>query len=344
MTRILIVGPSWVGDTVLAQPLFIRLHQRIPDLVLDVLAPPWTAAVLKRMPEINTVIDNPFRHGELKVFARRRLGLALRARRYERAIVLPNSAKSALPPFFASIPTRTGYRGEMRAGLLNDVRRLDAKRLPLMAERFAALAESAGQPLSRPLPHPRLTVSQSNRRRLLDAFDLNSERPAIAFCPGAEYGPAKRWPAQHFAALADTLDRAGAKIWLIGSANERTLGDEIAATARSAQVRNLCGQTTLDEAIDLLSASAMVVTNDSGLMHVAAALDRPLIALYGSSSPGFTPPLSSAARILSLELSCSPCFARECPLGHMRCLNELGPERVWAQIRAHAIPGLARSA
>jgi len=344
MTRVLIVGPSWVGDTVLAQPLFMRLHQRIENLALDVLAPPWTAAVLKRMPEINAVIDNPFRHGELRVFARRRLGLMLKARRYGRAIVLPNSLKSALPPYFASIPTRTGFRGEMRAGLLNDVRRLDEKRLPLMAERFAALAEAAGTPLPRPLPRPRLTVNQSNRRRLLDAFDLPSERPAIAFCPGAEYGPAKRWPARHFAALADTLGEAGAAVWLIGSANDRVLGDEIEATARATQVHNLCGRTTLDEAIDLLSATAMVVTNDSGLMHVAAALDRPLIALYGSSSPEFTPPLSSHATVLSLELSCSPCFARECPLGHMRCLNELGPERVWAQIRAHAIPGLAGSA
>jgi heptosyltransferase-2 len=344
MTRILIVGPSWVGDTVLAQPLFMRLHERIADLTLDVLAPPWTAAVLKRMPEIDTVIDNPFRHGELRVFARRRLGLTLKSRRYDRAIVLPNSLKSALPPYFASIPTRTGYRGEMRAGLLNDVRRLDEKRLPLMVERFAALAETAGVALRQPLPRPRLTVNQSNRRRLLDAFDLPSERPAVAFCPGAEYGPAKRWPARHFAALADTLGKAGAQIWLIGSANDRALGDAIEATASAPQVRNLCGRTTLDEAIDLLSATAVVVTNDSGLMHVAAALDRPLIALYGSSSPGFTPPLSSAATVLNLELDCSPCYARECPLGHMRCLNELGPERVWAQIRARAIPGLTGSA
>lgn len=344
MTRVLIVGPAWVGDTVLAQPLFMRLHQRIANLTLDVLAPPWTSAVLKRMPEVSTVIDNPFRHGELSVFARRRLGLSLKARRYERAIVLPNSLKSALPPYFASIPTRTGYRGELRTGLLNDVHRLDEKCLPLMAERFAALAEKAGTPLPRPLPRPCLSVDQTNRQRLLDAFNLSRERPVIAFCPGAEYGPAKRWPARHFATLADTLDAAGAAVWLIGSANDRALGDEIEGTARATHVRNLCGRTTLDEAVDLLSAAAMVVTNDSGLMHVAAALNRPLVALYGSSSPGFTPPLAPDATILSLGLSCSPCFARQCPLEHMRCLNDLDPDRVWAQIRSHSIAGLEDTA
>lgn len=339
MSRILIVAPSWVGDTVLAQPLFTRLKSRVPNLVLDVLAPPATVPLLKRMEEVDDVIENPFQHGELKVFARRRLGITLKERRYERAIVLPNSLKSALPPFFASIPGRTGYRGEMRGGVLNDVRKLDAKRLPLMVERFAALADPAGAPLARPVPRPRLKVDERNRRHLLERFELATDRPVVAFCPGAEYGPAKRWPAQHFAALANLLETAGATVWLIGSPKDVPIGEAIRSSAHGARVHDLCGRTALDEAIDLLSMAAIVVSNDSGLMHVAAALDRPLVALYGSSSPGFTPPLSSDASIISLGLACSPCFERECPLGHLRCLTEIEPSRVWAEIQAKKGPG-----
>lgn len=344
MAKLLVVGPSWVGDTVLAQPLFMRLHERDPQLQLDVLAPPWTAAALTRMPQVREVIDHPFRHGELKVFARRRLGLALKARRYDKAIVLPNSLKSALPPFFAAIPVRSGYRGEMRAGVLNDVRRLDEKRLPLMVERFAALAEKPGAPLPRPLPRPHLKADAANRTELLERLQLRSERPVIAFCPGAEYGPAKRWPAEHFAALADTLAAAGGQVWLIGSPKDKETADAIVAATRQPGIRNLCGLTSLGDAIDLLSAVALVVTNDSGLMHVAAALDRSIVALYGSSSPGFTPPLAPDAAILTLGLECSPCFERTCPLGHLRCLRELAPDRVLSEIRARAIPGLAQLA
>jgi len=341
MPRILIVAPSWVGDTVLAQPLFMRLKARTSGLTLDVLAPPVTAALVERMPEVDAVIANPFQHGELKVFARRRLGLALKAHRYDRAIVLPNSLKSALPPYFASIPERTGYRGEMRGGVLNDVRKLDEKRLPLMVERFAALAEPAGAPLQRPVPRPRLAADHRNRLRVLERLGLATDRPVVAFCPGAEYGPAKRWPARHFAALADLAGAAGATVWLIGSPNDAAIGEAIRASAQTEHVHDLCGRTALDEAVDLLSAAAIVVSNDSGLMHVAAALDRPLIALYGSSSPGFTPPLSPDASILNLGLACSPCFERECPLGHFRCLTDITPQRVWSEIRTRTIQGLA---
>jgi heptosyltransferase-2 len=339
-TRVLVVGPSWVGDTVLAQPLFTRLRERSPELKLDVLAPPWTAPLLRRMPEVNEVIDNPFRHGELKVFARRRLGLELRERHYQRAIVLPNSLKSALPPFFAAIAMRTGYRGELRSGVLNDVRRLDEKRLPLLVERFAALAEPPGAPLRRPVPRPRLRADPLNRARAIERLQLATDRPVVALCPGAEYGEAKRWPAEHFAALAGRVLAAGAQVWLFGSANDRSIADAITSrcAAQGASrcdahgIANLCGCTTLADAIDLLSLAAVVVSNDSGLMHVAAALDRPLVALYGSSSPGYTPPLSAHARVLSLQLACSPCFERVCPLGHFRCLRDLAPDRVWQEI------------
>ncbi len=339
MSKILVVGPSWVGDTVLAQPLIMRLRAASANTQVDVLAPPWTVALLQRMPEVGEVIENPFKHGELKVFARRRLGMDLRARRYDAAIILPNSLKSALPPFFASIPVRTGYRGEMRLGLLNDVRNLDERRLPTLAERFAALAQPPGTLLHRPLPRPHLRTDPSNRARVLKSQGLTLERPIAAFCPGAEYGAAKRWPTEHYARLAERLLQAGLQVWLIGSPNDAAIGADIAAGVRGPGVTNLCGRTSLADAIDLLSAATVVVSNDSGLMHVAAALDRPLVALYGSSSPGYTPPLSQDASILSLQLPCSPCFKRECPLGHLRCLHDLDPEQVWQEIVRRNIAG-----
>jgi len=342
MSKFLVVGPSWVGDTVLAQPLFTRLHAT-SGVQVDVLAPPWTAPLLRRMAEVTEVIENPFRHGELKVFARRRLGLDLKARRYDAAIVLPNSLKSALPPYFAAIPVRTGYRGELRLGLLNDVRALDEHRLPTLAERFAALAQPPRMPLARPLPRPHLRVDQANRTALLQRLSLATDRTVIAFCPGAEFGPAKRWPIEHYAALADRLVSGGACVWLFGSPNDADVGAAIAQAA-SAGVTNLCGKTGLADAVDLLSLASLVVSNDSGLMHVAAALDRPLVALYGSSSPGYTPPLAPQASIVTLGLDCSPCFKRECPLGHLRCLRDLTPAMVLQAIASLDIPAVATGA
>jgi heptosyltransferase II len=331
--RILVVGPSWVGDTVLAQPLFIRLHEILPGLELDVLAPPWTAPLLARMPQVHSIIDHPFRHGELKLFARRRLGRALRAGRYQRAIVLPNSFKSALPVWFARIPVRSGYRGELRRGLLNDVRHLDEAQVPLLVERYAALAEAPGTKRPHPLPRPQLHADEAHRNRLVAALGLRAGTPVVAFCPGAEYGEAKRWPVEHYAQLAGRLAQEGLQVWLIGSPKDREIGAAITRLAAHEAVLDLCGRTTLADAVDLLSLATAVVSNDSGLMHVAAALERPLVALYGSSSPGYTPPLSSTSMVMNLSLSCSPCFQRTCPLGHLRCLRDITPEQVWEALK-----------
>ena len=327
MHRILVVGPSWIGDMVLAQPLFKLLHRRHPGLALDVLAPQWTLPLLQRMPEVRHAIPNPFDHGDLKLIERRRLGAGLAAEGYDQAIVLPNSFKSALVPFFAGIPLRTGYLGELRWGLLNDARRLDERALPLMVERFAALAGAAGEPLERPLPPAHLKIDDNVRLAVLHKLALEPRRPVVVLCPGAEYGPAKRWPAKHFAELAQRLGSRGFEVWLVGSAKDAALGTEIAALSGDSCL-NLCGKTTLGEAVDLLAAAQLVISNDSGLMHVAAALAKPLVALYGSSSPAFTPPLSRSARILKLDLPCSPCFERVCPLGHFNCMMQLTPERV----------------
>lgn len=327
--KALIVAPSWIGDTIMAQPMFARLHARHPGLQLDALAPRWVAPVLRRMPEISDIVDSPFGHGQLSLKPRWRLARALAARRYDAVYVLPNSLKSALVPFMAGIPQRIGFTGESRYGLINVRHSLDKSSLPLMVERFAQLAEAPGAPLPKPIFQPKIQSTAADQQKTLS--ELGLERPAriVAFCPGAEYGPAKRWPAAHFATLAQKLAEHGCAIWLFGSPKDHAVAEEISQLAPGL-CRNLCGATSLGQAVDLLALAELVVCNDSGLMHVAAALDRPLVTLYGSSSPGFTPPLSDQADILSLNLDCSPCFKRECPLGHLDCLNKLAPERVLA--------------
>jgi heptosyltransferase II len=342
MPRILIVAPSWIGDTLLAQPLLRRLHDRLGRVQIDALAPPWCAPLLARMPEISEVITSPFAHGELKLRARWKLGRELAQKQYGKAIVLPNSFKSALVPFFADIPLRAGYVGESRYGLLNLVHKLDAAKLPLMAERYAQLAENPGAQLQRPLPSVRIEVDAVNTARTTARLELDRGRPVAVFCPGAEYGAAKRWPARHFAALARALATRGYAVWLVGSGKDAPLGEEIRAQSGEASM-NLCGKTDLSAAIDLIGCASLVVSNDSGLMHVAAALGKPLVALYGSSSPAHTPPLSLSsppglARIARIDIACSPCFARVCPLGHFKCMNDLLPEQVLAEIDALGEP------
>jgi heptosyltransferase-2 len=322
--KTLVVAPSWIGDAVLTHPLLVRLKERDPGGAIDVLAPSWAMAVFRRVPEVSRTLALPFGHGDLMLGERRAFGRSLGA--YDQAIVLPNSWKSALVPFHAKIPKRTGYRGEFRYKLLNDVRRLDKAALPLIAERYAALAQPKEEALMRPLPEPRLAVDAAARAATVAKFALDLARPVAAFAPGAEYGPAKRWPAGHFASLGRILIDRGYQVWLFGSAKDADIKREISHSLGNCI--DLAGRTTLDEAIDLLSLATRVVTNDSGLMHVAAALERPMAALFGSSSPAFTPPLSKHARVITLKLSCSPCFARVCPLGHTNCLVQLEPALV----------------
>ena len=319
-----------MGDAVLSHPLLVRLKERNPGGRVDVLAPPWVLPVYKRMPEVSSAIAQPFGHGDLKLGERRRFAKGLS--RYDEAIVLPNSWKSALIPWHAAIERRTGYIGELRWGLLNDARALDTHALPLIVERYAALAQPAREPLRRPLPRPRLAVDEASRRNTLRALGLALDRPAAVFAPGAEYGPAKRWPARHFASLARTIAARGVQVWLLGSRNDAPITAEIQRLSGEA-CTDLAGRTTLDQAIDLMSLATRVVTNDSGLMHVAAALDRPMAALFGSSSVEFTPPLSPHATVINLKLSCSPCFKRECPLGHTNCLVQIQPEKVLEALR-----------
>lgn len=331
--KILVVAPAWVGDMVMAQTLFKVCKQRQPDLVIDVLAPDATRSLLSRMPEVNRAIPLPFKHGQFDFTGRYRLAKSLRQEHYSQAIVLPNSWKSALIPLLAAIPRRTGWRGEMRWGLLNDVRYLDKERWPLMIERFMQLGVEADESLPDAYPWPQLQVEPTEAGDTAAKFNLEiTAKPVLALCPGAEYGPAKRWPASHFAEVARAKLAEGWQVWLMGGPKDQPVTAEIqAATAQ--QCADLAGKTSLLEAVNLLSLAAVVVSNDSGLMHISAALQRPLVVVYGSTDPRFTPPLSRQVKILTLGLACSPCFKRECPLEHLHCLRNLPAAQVLAAMQ-----------
>lgn len=357
--KILVVAPSWIGDTVLAQPLLTRLKRQHADARIEVLAPAWSAPLLARMSEVDAVIKSPFAHGDFKFWARCALGRQIRreagAQAFTHAYVLPNSWKSALVPFFAGIPRRIGYQGEARFGLLNQRHVLDKLAHPQLVQRYAALAGalSADEATDRATEEatdkttevatslrPVLQSSPEQQRAARTALGLPLDAAPVIFCPGAEYGPAKRWPTWHFASLARRIVSADKPVWLLGSAKDAALGEQIVRASDSAAL-NLCGKTTLDQAIDLLATARAVVTNDSGLMHVAAALNRPVVALYGSSSPLYTPPLSPLAHIVRQYLPCSPCFKRECPLGHLDCLNGLTPDTVLSYLAPFLAPETA---
>jgi heptosyltransferase-2 len=329
--KILIVGPAWVGDMVMAQTLFIRLRQQFPDAQIDVLAPDWTRALLDRMPEVSQALSMPLGHGQLQLKTRWKLGRVLAKQNYTRAYVLPNSFKSALVPFFAGIAQRIGWRGEMRYGLLNQIHLLDKAKLPLMIERFMALSLAKDETLAKPYPFPKLIVDKASLAKAMENYQLKQDKPILAICPGAAFGPSKRWPAEYFAEVAKAKLAEGYQVWLFGSAADQPLTEKIQALTEQACL-DFAGKTSLAEAIDLLSLAKVVVTNDSGLMHISAALGRPIVAVYGSTSTEFTPPLSEQVKVLNLNLDCSPCFKRECPLGHWRCMKDLKPAMVLSAI------------
>jgi len=316
LARILVVAPNWIGDALMAQPLLARLREQLGNPRIEVLAPPWVAPVARRMAEVNEVIEADLRHGALQLGERWRLGRMLKARDYDHAVVLPNSWKSALIPFFAGIPLRVGYLGEWRYALLNVLHENKTDR-EAMTLHYARLSEMPGKEPALPLPFPRLKEKDN-----ATAARFGITGPYTVLCPGAEYGPAKRW--RYFRELASKLD---GEVVLLGSASDKESAEGIPG-------KNLVGRTTLDEAMDLIAGAAIVVSNDSGLMHVAAASGTPQVALFGSSSPVHTPPMSELARVLWLKIECSPCYQRACPLGHFNCMNGLSVDRVLAEIRA----------
>ncbi|WP_319782698.1 lipopolysaccharide heptosyltransferase II [Oceanisphaera sp. IT1-181] len=332
--KILVIGPSWVGDMVMSQSLYISIKQEHPNAELHVLAPAWCCALLERMPEVDKAIVMPLGHGDFKLFERFRLGRQLKAQNYDWSIVQPNSLKSALIPLFSGIKKRTGWKGEYRYGLLNDLRS-NKRSFPLMVERYDALAYPKAHMIDNHclpnLPWPALTVDQKNQQLAVAELQLDTSRPVLSLCPGAEFGPSKRWPEQHYAEVAKQQIEQGKQVWIFGSAKDITVAETIRHSLPAALQSNchiLAGKTSLHQAIDLMALSAMVVSNDSGLMHIAAALQRPLVAVYGSTSPKYTPPLAEQVAVVHTNIECRPCFQRECPLGHLKCLKDLAPQLV----------------
>ncbi|WP_353572351.1 lipopolysaccharide heptosyltransferase II [Candidatus Albibeggiatoa sp. nov. BB20] len=328
---ILVIAPSWVGDMVMAQSLFKFLKLEHQNTVIDVLAPQWSAGLLKLMPEVRRIICHDIQHGELAWDKRRQLGEQLRCERYQQVIVLPNSWKSALIPYWTKASTRTGYKGEMRYGLLNDRRLKNKLTLRRTVDQFVALGMQKHDPRIGHITPPTPYLSTGNIARSLEKLNLeHPHQPILALCPGAEYGIAKQWPLEYYAILAKKVIAQGWKVWILGSPKDSAVGARVEALSGSAEIDciSFCGQTDLADAVNLLSLANAVVTNDSGLMHVAAALDKKVIAIYGSSTPVMTPPLSRHAKILYNGISCSPCFKRTCRYQHYQCLRSIKPEQV----------------
>jgi heptosyltransferase II len=338
MHRILVIAPNWIGDAVMSQPLLAAIKASDPHVAIDVLATPWVAPVYRACSEVAELIEADLRHGQLQWGLRRALAAQIKKRNYASCYVLPNSFKSALIPWLANIPVRIGYQGELRRFLLTETKANSPKtqRIP-MVEHYANLCAASGNlntTISPPYLVPMASVLESARARL-QAAGIQTDA-LVVLCPGAEYGPSKRWPATHFAVLAQAILNAKptASVVLLGSPSDRTIGDAIVASAASQSCMfNWCGATSLDEAIAIIRLCSKVVSNDSGLMHIAAALQVPQVAIFGSSDPNHTPPNSAKASIISLHLSCSPCHQRECPLGHLNCLNQISPERVFAALQ-----------
>lgn len=327
--KVLVIAPSWVGDMVMSQTLFKLLYAKYGDsLELDVFANSWASGILSRMPEVSNVITNPFGHKKLALFSRIRFGLNLKSEKYAQVFILPNSLKSAILPFFASIKKRTGFIGEFRYGLINDIYKLDKLLLPLMVERFCALINSGERPDN--IPYPELIIDKTNQNDLANKFAIDLSNKIIAFCPAAEYGLAKRWLPEHFIELGKKLIDDGYQVMILGSNKDVQIANEISDNLPG--LLNLSGKTSLTDVVDLLSLASSVVTNDSGLMHIACAVHRHVIALYGSSSPNFTPPLSDSADIVNVKLYCSPCYQRTCRFGDYNCLRLITPDMVYERI------------
>jgi heptosyltransferase-2 len=328
--QVLVIGPSWVGDMVMAQVLFQIMRRRWPRVQIDLLAPPASSPLGERMAELRQVYTLEIPHGRLGMAARRTMAERLRPVEYDWAICLPNTFKSALIPYWLRIPVRSGFKREFRGWLLNDAHRLQRRKLPRTVDQYVSLGLPPRLPHPNFLPPPRLQVDTLARDLACKELGLPANTRPVALAPGAEYGPAKRWPLRHWIRLATELVAAGHAVWLFGSPKDAPITREIAAAVPA--VVDLGGRTSLLQALDLLSLAPVAVSNDSGLMHVAGAVGSRVVALYGPTSPLMTPPLSPGAQILRREISCSPCGKRECPRQHHRCMEELEAGPVLAQV------------
>ena len=330
--KILIVGPSWVGDAVMAQSLY-KIIKSKNDHQIDVLSPEWSVGILQRMEEVSEVIISPFKHGELNLQERRSLGKRLRERDYDKSIILTNSFKSSLVPYFANIPTRVGWLGEFRYGFINDIRKFNKHESMLMIERFALLESNSFE--AEKIPRPSLSVDGDNVETLLFVHGIDEARPTIALCPGAEFGPAKRWPSYYYSEITDDYLSKGWNVIILGSSKDSKVALDIKNHLSIASHKNLfdlTGKTTLPDAVDILSMTDIVLTNDSGLMHIAAAVEAPLVALYGPSSPEFTPPLGKKSKVIRKESGYEKVRIGNTKEGYHPSLVSIKPKEVLAEL------------
>ncbi len=332
-SRALVIAPDTIGDAVMAQPLLALLRQQNARMRIDVLCDEAVAPVFRCMDEVGDVLVGPASERRALWTTRWRLGRALHARRYQRAYVLPETRLAALVPWFAGIGERIGYRGKSRALLLNRIQEPACATAPQAAERYAGLAFEARAPRPGIVLEPRLSHRVQRERMVRAKFDVGRDAPPIVLCPATGGGESHRWPARHFASLIAMLaaETPEADVLLLGPRAERRAATEIAALSGQA-ARNLCGETSLDEAIALIAQAAGVVTVDNGLMHVAAAYARPQVALFGPSDPRRAQPRSPRAQVEWLHLPCSPCSERSCPLGHQACLQRIAPSQVFESL------------
>jgi heptosyltransferase-2 len=340
-TPILLVPYMWIGDFVRCHTVIRLLRQRHPNRPIDVLATTLVAPMVDYMPGVRKGVVCDLPRSKLALGAQLELARRLRASRYGDVLVMPRTWKSALAPFLAGIAVRTGFVGEGRIGLLNDLRRGE-RRLPRMLDRCVALALPAAAPAPAELPAPELRVPGNEVAEWRARMGLAADRPAIALAPGA-VGPSKRWSASRYAELARRLTADGHSVWVVGGPDEREVAAEIACVA-PAKIRDLTGPD-LRNAILALAAADAAVSNDSGLLHVASALGTPAIAIFGPTSPWHWAPLNPLAAVIQSagELACRPCHRPICRVGHHRCMEEIPVERIVSAVR-HATGGACQGA
>ncbi len=318
----------------MAQALYKALCVDSTSAQIDVVAPEWLRPLLNRMPEIATVYSLDVAHGEFGLSKRYSLGKQLKSANYTQAIVLPRSYKSALLPWFAGIPKRVGEVGEFRHGLITDIFTSNKdKQIPNVCNylRYICIDSDISKVKREYLPE--LTVDLENQKKVLEKYQVSTHVPLVACMVGAEYGPSKQWPVEHFVQLIDLLHEQGINVCILGSPKDVIIGDEIEALCKK-PIHNLCGKTSLLDVIDVLAACRVAVSNDSGLMHIAAAVDVPVITMYGATTPTYTPPLHPKAKSFYLKLTCSPCWKRTCQYHHYRCLADIMPQQVYAEVVA----------
>ena len=322
--KFLIIAPSWIGDLMISQSLLKYLKKEYPDCQIDMVVKPELITLAKMMPELKNIYSLDIRHKELGLMKRYTLAKKIKKNLYSASIILPNSFKSAIIPWLANIPLRIGYNRELRSLLLNKKYSL-IKHKDSMVNRYLKLAEGSYSDNIRPL----LLINSDSSESISRKYLINNSKKNIVLCPEAEYGPAKRWPANKWMQLANFYKEKNYNVYFLGK--NRSLETKYQSVLKKDSIISLLGKTSLEEAAYILSIVDLVITNDSGLMHITASVNTNLISIFGSSSPFYTPPLmkDQFGEVIYKALTCSPCFKRECPLQHLNCLNNISSEEIF---------------